>query len=278
MPDLDGRVALVTGAARGQGRADAIALAGAGAEIIAIDICKDADGITYPLGTAGELAETAAAVRATGRRAMTFEVDVRDRERLRTVLGRAVQELHRLDIVVANAGLGVATTWDKVTVQQWEATVGTCLTGTWNTLQAASGHIIAGGRGGSMIVLGSTGAFKGLPGLSAYVAAKHGVVGLARAYAYELAEHSIRVNIVHPTSVNTPFGGYDEPKETRSSLRAVHDLAQASPKYGACYTNLLPVDHIEASDIADAVLFLASDASKWITGLSLNVDAGNSLV
>ena len=265
-----GKVALITGAARGQGRAHAAMLAREGADIIAIDVCGDLADVNYPLGSAEEMEETVRLVEAHDRRIVTAAVDVRNRAGMQAAITDGVARLGRLDIVVANAGITFAATWDDVTAEHWDTTIGICLTGVWNTVQLAAPHIVAGGRGGSIIITSSAAGLKGYPFLSAYTTAKHGLVGLMRCYAHELAPHSIRVNTVHPTGVNTLIGG--EP------ITALFNLLEANPKMGAVYINPLPVERLEPEDIAMAVLFLASDEAKYITGTALPVDAGNVII
>jgi SDR family mycofactocin-dependent oxidoreductase len=267
---VSGKVALVTGAARGQGRAEAVMLAAEGADIIAIDVCGDLPDVNYPLGTLEDMAETVRLVEAQDRRIVSAAADVRDRAAMTRAIEQGLAELGRLDVIVANAGITMAATWDQVSPEMWDAHISICLTGVWNTLQLAAPHIVAGGRGGSIVITSSAAGLKGYPFLSPYVAAKHGLVGLMRVYANELAPHSIRVNTVHPTGVETGIGG--EP------ISVLFELLEANPKAGALYINALPVETLQPDDIAQAVLFLASDESKYITGVALPVDAGNFLI
>lgn len=200
-----GKVAFVTGAGRGQGRSHAIRLAEEGADIIAVDICKDYDTVGYGMSTEADLAETAKQVEALDRRIMAKQADVRDARALKAIVDEGVAEFGKLDIVVANAGICTVQTWDEVTQAVWQDTLDTNLTGVWNTMVAGAPHLIANG-GGSIICTSSTAGIKGLPYLAPYVAAKHGVVGIAKTMANELASHKIRVNTVHPTGVNTRWG------------------------------------------------------------------------
>lgn len=262
-----GKVAFVTGAARGQGRSHAIRLAEEGADIIAIDVCADYDTVPYPMGTEAELAETVKAVEALDRRILARKADVRDPAALRAVLDEGVAELGRLDIVAANAGICTIQAWDEVTPAVWQDTLDTNLTGVWNTMVAAAPHLIASG-GGSIIVISSTAGIKGLPFLAPYVAAKHGLVGIARVMANELAKHKIRVNTVHPTGVDTPMG---------VGLGGLTSLLERDPMLGPIFMNTLEVETVDPRDISNAVLFLASDEAKWVTGLMLTVDAGNTI-
>ena len=262
-----GKVAFITGAARGQGRAHAIRLAEEGAEIIAVDICRDYDTVGYPLATEAELAETVKAVEALDRRIVATVADVRDAGALKAAVDDGVAQLGRLDIVSANAGICTIQTWDEVTPQVWQDTLDTNLTGVWNTMVVSVPHLIAAG-GGSIICTSSTAGIKGLPYLAPYVAAKHGVVGIARTMANELARHSIRVNTVHPTGVDTPMG---------QGLGGLEPLINRDPNLGPIYMNTLPVEVVDPRDISNAVLFLASDEARYVTGLEFTVDAGNTI-
>jgi SDR family mycofactocin-dependent oxidoreductase len=262
-----GKVAFITGAARGQGRAHAIRLAEEGAEIIAVDICRDYDTVGYPLATEADLAETVKAVEALDRRIVATVADVRDAGALTAAVDDGVAQLGRLDIVSANAGICTIQTWDEVTPQVWQDTLDTNLTGVWNTMVVSVPYLIAVG-GGSIICTSSTAGIKGLPYLAPYVAAKHGVVGIARTMANELARHSIRVNTVHPTGVDTPMG---------HGLGGLEPLINRDPNLGPIYMNTLPVEVVDPRDISNAVLFLASDEARYVTGLEFTVDAGNTI-
>ena len=262
-----GKVAFITGAARGQGRAHAIRLAEEGADIIAIDICRDYDTVAYPLATEADLAETVKAVEALDRRIVSAVADVRDAAALKAAVDDGVAQLGRLDIVSANAGICTIQSWDEVTPQVWQDTLDTNLTGVWNTMVVSVPHLIAAG-GGSIICTSSTAGIKGLPYLAPYVAAKHGVVGIARTMANELARHSIRVNTVHPTGVDTPMG---------NGLGGLEPLINRDPNLGPIYMNTLPVETVDPRDISNAVLFLASDEARYVTGLEFTVDAGNTI-
>jgi SDR family mycofactocin-dependent oxidoreductase len=263
-----GKVAFVTGAGHGQGRSHAIRLAEEGADIIAIDIAEpDAYPILkYATSNEAELADTVKQIEALDRRVIARKADVRDAAALKAALDEGVAELGKLDIVVANAGICTVQAWDEVTPQIWQDTLDTNLTGVWNTMVAGAPHLIAGG-GGSIIATSSTAGIKGLPFLAPYVAAKHGVVGIARSLGNELARYKIRVNTVHPTGVNTPMG---------TGLGGLESLIQRDPNIGPIFMNTLPVELVEPRDISNAVLFLASDESQYVTGLEFTVDAGNT--
>ncbi len=262
-----GKVAFITGAARGQGRSHAIRLAEEGADIIAVDICRDYGTVPYPMATEEDLAETVKAVEALDRRIVATRADVRDFGSLKAALDDGVAQLGRLDIVSANAGICTVQPWDEVTPAVWQDTLDTNLTGVWNTMVVSVPHLIAAG-GGSIICTSSTAGIKGLPYLAPYVAAKHGVVGIARTMANELASHKIRVNTVHPTGVDTPMG---------TGLGGLEALIGRDPNLGPIYMNTLPVEIVDPRDISNAVLFLASDEARYVTGLEFTVDAGNTI-
>ena len=205
-------------------------------------------------------------VKEVGGRIVTAAVDVRDPTGLATAVTAGVEDLGRLDVVVANAGVVATRRWDEITPEEWGAVVGTNLTGTWNTCQAALPHVLATG-GGSLILVSSTSGLKGLPFMTHYAASKHGVVGIMRALANELGPKGIRVNSLHPTGVPTPMLAGMTP------LTAYIDDA---PRTRALFDNTLPINLIELDDVSDAVLFLASDESRFVTGSAMTVDAGAS--
>ena len=262
-----GKVAFITGAGRGQGRSHAIRLAEEGADIIAVDICRDYGTVPYAMATEADLAETVKAVEALDRRIVATRADVRDAAALRAAVDDGVAQLGRLDIVSANAGICTVQSWDEVTPAVWQDTLDTNLTGVWNTMVVSVPHLIAA-DGGSIICTSSTAGIKGLPYLAPYVAAKHGVVGIARTMANELAIHKIRVNTVHPTGVDTPMG---------TGLGGLESLIGRDPNLGPIYMNTLPVEVVDPRDISNAVLFLASDEARYVTGLEFTVDAGNTI-
>jgi SDR family mycofactocin-dependent oxidoreductase len=264
---VEGKVAFVTGAGRGQGRSHAIRLAEEGADVIAVDVLEDYATVGYPMATRADLDETVAAVEALDRRIIATKADVRDADAVKAAVDAGVAELGRLDVVVANAGICTVQTWDEVTPEVWRDTLETNLTGVWNSIVVAVPHLIAGG-GGSIIATSSTAGIKGLPFLAPYVAAKHGVVGVCRSLANELARHNIRVNTVHPTGVATPM---------ESGLGGLDSLIERDPNLGPMFMNTYPVELLDPRDISNAVLFLASDESRYVTGLEFTVDAGNTI-
>ena len=270
---VEGKVAFISGAARGQGRSHAVRLAQEGADIIAIDICAPIDNTAYPRSTPADLAETADLVKGLNRRIVTAQVDVRDFEALKTAVDSGVEQLGRLDIIVANAGIGnVGNKLHKIRENTWQDMIDINLSGVWKTVKAGVPHLIEGGRGGSIVLTGSVGSNKALAYTGHYIAAKHGVMGLMRAFAVELGQHRIRVNSVHPSQVNTPMTMNDI---TFRLFRP--DLENPGPDDFAPFSQMmhtLPVPWVEAVDISNAVLFFASDESRYVTGVSLPVDAG----
>lgn len=261
---MSGKVALITGAGRGQGRSHAVRLASEGADIIALDSCADIPSVGYPMASVADLAETARMVEATGRRIVTGVADVRDAAGLTSAVQAGVSELGHLDVVVANAGICSIQPWDQATPELWADIIAVNLTGVWNTCTAATPHVVAAG-GGSLILISSTAGLKGQPFVAPYAAAKHGVVGIMHVLANELAEHRVRVNSVHPTGLRTPM---------LAGLSAMPDLVAANPLLAPILMNSLPLELLEPEDVSDAVLFLSSDESKWVTGLTMTVDAG----
>jgi SDR family mycofactocin-dependent oxidoreductase len=272
MARLDGKVAFVTGAARAQGRSHAVRLAEEGADIVAIDIASQIDTVPYPMGTPGDLAETVEAVGALDRRIVATEVDVRDYEALTAALDDGVARLGRLDIVAANAGIVSFGRAEELTEQTWQDMIDVNLTGVWHTAKAAIPHLRATG-GGSIVITSSGAGLKGNPNLAHYVAAKHGVVGLMRTLANELAPDMIRVNTVHPGAVDTEM---IHNRATYDLFMPGHDGEITREEVAPVFQTLsaLPIPWLEAVDISNAVLFLASDEARYITGVTLPVDAG----
>jgi len=272
MGRVEGKVAFITGAARGQGRSHAITLAREGADIIAVDILKQIDSVGYPMSTPDDLAETVRQVEALDRRIVATQADVRDYEALKLALDDGVAQLGRLDIVSANAGIATYGAADELSEQTWQDMIDVNLTGPWHTVKAAIPHLRAGGRGGSIILTSSEMGLRPMPNTAHYTSAKHGVVGLMRTLALELAPDFIRVNAVNPGTVNTPMvmnpATYKLFRPDLDSPTA-DDLTSAAQSF-----NALPVPWVEAADISNAVLWLASDESRYVTGVPLPVDAG----
>lgn len=259
----------MTGAARGQGRAHADRLSADGADLILVDVAGPLPpAVPYDSATTDDLENTAASVRDRGRRAVTIAVDIRDHDALGAAVGRAVNALGRLDVIVANAGICVPAPWDRVTPADFQDVVDTNLVGTWNTVMAGTRHIINGGRGGSIILIGSAAGITMEPFMIAYTASKHAVVGLARAFAAELGVHRIRVNSLHPGSVATPMG-------TGRMLEAMAEASDSNPQLRNGFSKqLIPDAVIMPEDIANAVAWLASDESRYVTGTAMSVDVG----
>jgi SDR family mycofactocin-dependent oxidoreductase len=247
------------------GRGHAVRLAEEGADLILVDICESLAEVEYPLSTQEDLDETARLVGEYGRRAISYAVDVRDADALASAVDDGVAQLGGLDASVANAGVLTAGTWDTTTTEQWRTVVDVNLIGTWNTCAAALPHLVE--HGGSLVNISSAAGLKGTPLHTPYTASKHGVVGLSRALANELAAQSVRVNTVHPTGVATGM--------RPDSLHTL--LAEVRPDLAPLFGNALPVVMTEAIDISNAVLFLVSDESRHVTGLEFKVDAGVTL-
>ena len=274
---VEGKVAFITGAARGQGRSHAVRLAEEGADIIAVDVCKRiSSNEDIPAPTPDDLAETADLVKNLGRRIVTDQVDVRDYDALKAAVDSGVEQLGKLDIIVANAGIGNGgQTLDHLAESDWNDMIDVNLAGVWKTVKAAVPHMIAGGNGGSIILTSSVGGLKAYPHTGHYIAAKHGVVGLMRTFAMELGHHMIRCNSVHPTNVNTPlFMNEGTMKLFRPDLQnpGPDDMAVV-----AQMMHVMPIGWVESVDISNAVLFLASDEARYITGLPMTIDAGSML-
>ena len=261
---LTGEVAFVSGAARGQGRSHALRLAQEGADVIAFDVCRQLASVPYPMATPDDLKETVRQVEELDRRIVAREADVRDSDALAALVAEGVGEFGRLDVVCANAGIATfaENAW-SITDESWDEMIAVNLTGVWRTVKAAVPAMIDAGNGGSIVITSSTAGVKGMAGIGHYSAAKHGVVGLMRTLANELAPHSIRVNTVHPTGVNTPMVVNDFMAE----FLAGSDMS-------ANMQNALPVEMVEAVDISNAVVWLSSDEARYVTGVSLPVDAG----
>jgi SDR family mycofactocin-dependent oxidoreductase len=261
-----GKVALITGAARGQGRADALRLAEEGADVIVVDVCAPLPSVPYDSATPEDLAETVSLIEKTGRRVISGIADIRDLDKLRGIVDDAVRQLGRLDVIVANAGICVPKPWDQVTPQIYQDTISTNITGTWNTVMAGAPHLVRAG-GGSVILISSAAGIKVQPFMVPYTTSKFAVRGMAKAFAAELGQHNIRVNSVHPTGVNTPMGSGNMQAEIGAAIAGYDRL-------GAMFINMLPVESTEPEDVADTVLFLASDESKFITAHEIAPDAG----
>jgi SDR family mycofactocin-dependent oxidoreductase len=268
---MEGKVAFITGAARGQGRSHALRLAQEGADIIAVDIVEQVPTAWCPTATADDLAETVKLVEELDRRIIARTADVRDLAALESVVAEGIAEFGRLDTVCANAGIvGSGVVWE-FTEHQWQEMVDINLTGVWKTVKAAIPSMIELGNGGSIILTSSGAGLFAVPGIGHYVTAKHGVVGLMRALAVELAPYGIRCNTVNPGNVDTPMLDNRHVYQLFSGIEGA-DRAAAKPIIAAM--TALNVPWLEAIDISNAVLWLASDEARYVTGTTQVVDAG----
>ncbi|MBO0680461.1 mycofactocin-coupled SDR family oxidoreductase [Mycolicibacterium sp. S2-37] len=271
MGSLDGKVAFITGVARGQGRSHAVRLAAEGADIIGVDICADIASNGYPMASRDELDETVALVEALGGKILASVADVRDFPALKAAVDAGVEHFGRLDAVLANAGIA-AMAFRELTIDEelemWADVVDVNLTGCFHTAKTAIPHLIAGGRGGSIVFTSSTAGLRGFGGLQGgglgYAASKHGIVGLMRTLSNALAPQSIRVNTIHPTAVNTMMA-------TNEAMTA---FLEHYPDGGPHLQNPMPVSLLEPEDISGAIAYLVSDAAKYVTGVTFPVDAG----
>ncbi|MEV0367902.1 mycofactocin-coupled SDR family oxidoreductase [Nocardia fusca] len=272
MGRLDNKVALVTGAARGQGRSHVLRLAEEGADVVAIDICAPVDTVPYALPTSEDLAHTAELARETGRRIIHRQCDTRDLAGLQAVVAETVAELGGVDIVVANAGItGFAPSWE-MSEQQWQEMIDVNLTGTWKTVRAAVPSMIERKQGGSIVLTSSLAGLIAYADLSHYTASKHGVTGLMRALAVELAPHNIRVNSLHPGNVDTPM--INNPVVHNVFLPHLANPTRAEVEEVFVQLQGLRVPWIEPVDVSNAVVYLASDDARYVTGTTQVLDAG----
>jgi SDR family mycofactocin-dependent oxidoreductase len=278
MGRVEGKVALVTGAARGQGRNHALRLAEQGADVIVLDICEDLPTIPYALATEEELQETAEGVEKFGRRVVSAKVDIRDADLLNEVVARAVSDLGGLDIVSAGAGVcGFGNVLD-LTVEEWKVQIDVNLTGSFNTAKATIPHILKQGRGGSVIFTASTCGLEAVQGIGPYNASKHGVVALTKTLAIELGPQNVRVNALCPTNVATPM--FQNDATWKLFFPDVENPSQAdaeAPNSVARQMHVIPVPWVEPDDISNALLYLASDDGRYVTGTTMVIDAGRLL-
>jgi SDR family mycofactocin-dependent oxidoreductase len=272
---LEGKVAFITGAARGQGRSHALRLAEEGADIIAVDICDEVPGVVYPAATPEDLAETVTQVEALDRRIVAERADVRDADRLKEVVERGVSELGgRLDAVVANAGIDIIDHWHGFTQEDWDNIIGINLTGVWNTVRAAAPSMIAAGNGGAIVLISSANGIKAGPFNAPYNAAKFGVTALGKSLAMELGKERIRVNTIHPGAVDTHMG--------QGAAGNIGDLDRENPGLLSMLNGWLPSEDgglafMSPREISNAILYLVSDEASYTTGLAMAVDAGMSM-
>jgi len=268
---LEGKVAFITGAARGQGRSHAIRLAAEGANIIAVDICAQIDSVAYPMATPDDLAETVKEVEALDRRIVANQADVRDEAALKAAFEAGVAELGPVDIVLANAGI-VRLSPDGDRDRTWVDIIDVNLTGVWRTIEVVLPAIRAGRRGGSIVITSSSAGLKGTgtdkAGAQAYTAAKRGLVGLMQVLANQYASEMIRVNTIHPTGVATGMN-------QNPAMEALMAQAAAGGQNAISQMqNALPIEILQPENIADAVAWLVSDEAAYITGIQLPLDAG----
>ena len=265
MASLTGKTAFITGAARGQGRAHAVKLASEGANIIAVDLCDQIASVPYPMATPDDLAATVKLVEDTGARIVAREADVRDRDALTSALQAGLDAFGTLDIVIANAGIAPMNAGDDA----WRDVIDVNLTGVFNTLQVTAPKMVEQGTGGAIVLISSVAGLTGIgspdPGTLGYAAAKHGVVGLMRSCANLLAPANIRVNSIHPSAVRTPMIDNEFIRQWLDELPGEVNIGQG---------NAMPVEWIEPEDIANTVAWLVSDAARYVTGVTLPVDAG----
>jgi SDR family mycofactocin-dependent oxidoreductase len=272
---LAGKVAFVTGAARGQGRSHALRLAAEGADIIAVDVCQQLESVAYPMSSSADLDETVAAVVALGRKIVAQPADVRDLAALQHAVDTGVEAFGRLDVVVANAGIATYAPALELSELEWDEMVAVNLGGVWRTVRAAVPAVKAGGEGGSVIITSSASGLRGIPNAAHYAAAKHGLVGLMKVLALELGRDRIRVNTIHPTTVDTPMVQNEAtlelflPGRAEKSPEAFARIAQQ--------LNVIPVPWIQPETVSDLVAFLASDEARFITGAAIPVDAGMAI-
>jgi len=274
MGRVEGKVAFITGAARGQGRSHAIRLAEEGADIIALDLCAPVEGVVAPASTPDDLEQTVKLVEETGRSIRAFEGDVRDGDRVAEIVAAGLESFGHIDIVIANAGIATVDFLWELDEAKWQTMIDINLTGVWKTVKAAVPSMIERGAGGSVIMTSSAAGLAAIPRLGHYSAAKHGVTGLARAFAVELAPYGIRANSIHPGNVNSPMINNPSGFE---AFTGSPDTTEEQFRDAMMSMNAMATPWAEVEDISDAVLFLASEESRWVTGTQLVVDAGNIL-
>jgi (+)-trans-carveol dehydrogenase len=273
---FDGKVVLVTGAARGQGRNHAVRFAEEGADIIALDLCGPVETVPYEPATSAQLAETVAAIEALDRRVVAREADVRDPERLAQVVAEGTSELGSIDVVVANAGIVSFGMIDALSSRAWQDMLDVNLTGVFNTLSATAASLRESGPGSSVVVTSSIRGVSAMQNVSHYNAAKHGVIGLTKTFAMEFGAEGIRANCVMPTQCATDMI-FNEPTYALFCPEEEHPTKEQAAVVSRG-THVLPVDWIEPDDVSNVVLFLASEEARYVTGILMPVDCGALLL
>jgi SDR family mycofactocin-dependent oxidoreductase len=271
MGRLDGKVAMITGGARGQGRSHAIRLAEEGAQIVLCDIASQLATVPYPMGNENDLQETVRLIEDLDQRCVAVKADARDLGAMKDLVGQALSEFDHIDILCVNHGIASPGGWDS-TEDEWDEMLDVNLKGVWVACKAVIPHMIERGQGGAIVLTASAAGLRPFYGITAYSVAKHGVIGLMRNLASELGPERIRVNAVCPTVVDTPmvmnqfgytlFSGGKE------------DATRADIEFPSTTLNLLPIPWVDARDISNAVLWLVSDEARYVTGVALPVDAG----
>lgn len=275
MPRFTGRVVLITGAARGQGRSHAIAFAKEGADIIALDHCADIGGVTYPMASPEDLATTAHLIENAGGRVVARQADVRSQDELDASVNAGIEEFGPIDTIIANAGVFTFAphSWE-LSEEEWTSTIDINLSGVWRTCKAAIPSMLESPQRGSITLVSSSNGYRAEQGHAAYNAAKLGLVALMRALAGELGQHNIRVNSIHPTTVKTNMMWNDQMVDIFNPGQTTADLSQTEWWENMKTINILPIGALEPHDISDVIMFLASHAGRYITATEVPIDAG----
>lgn len=277
MARLEGKVAFITGAARGQGRAHAVRFAQEGADIIAVDALTDVETVGYPMATQQDMDDTVRQVEALDRRILASKVDVRDGAAVKQAVDDGVAQLGRLDVVVANAGIASFAPAEEMSQQMWDDMIDINLSGVFRSVQPCIAHLRRNEDGGAIVLISSVAGLRGVLNIVHYSAAKHGLVGMMKTLAMELAQYRIRVNTVHPTNVDTPMIQNEFTRAVFFPEREPSTITKEEAEPAFAETNLLPIAWVAPEEISEAILFLVSDTGRHITGISLPVDAGYAI-